>query len=393
MAAAGSAMAAMACRVERVRDAARMAALSDKWAELAAQAADANVFYSPVFALAAWRHLAPDSGLEWLLVWRDGAAAGDRGARLIGLLPVVAAKLGGGLPVGVVAAWTHPLAPLSTPLLARGEEDAAAGALAGALGAAPGAGRFFLQRLGAAGTAQDALDAALAAGHPVRSILAHRRACLSSQLDGEAYLRQSLGKKRTKEMRRLAARLGEQGGSGIEVVSDPAGIVAAGETYLALEASGWKGARGSALAQDEGGRTFFRDVLSGLARTGEVWVARLDGGGGAIASAVVLFSGRRAWLWKIAYDEAWSRFSPGVLLTCELTRRLLAQERIDLVDSCAVADHPMIDHIWRERLEMADRLTPLRRGLLPLGAVAGAERARLALRGAARALRRRVRGH
>ena len=26
------------------------------------------------------------------------------------------------------------------------------------------------------------------------------------------------------------------------------------------------------------------------------------------------------------------------------------------VDSCATADHPMIDHIWRERLALADLL-------------------------------------
>jgi hypothetical protein len=31
---------------------------------------------------------------------------------------------------------------------------------------------------------------------------------------------------------------------------------------------------------------------------------------------------------------------------------LLGRAGIDWVDSCAAADHPMIDHIWRERRPM-----------------------------------------
>jgi hypothetical protein len=35
---------------------------------------------------------------------------------------------------------------------------------------------------------------------------------------------------------------------------------------------------------------------------------------------------------------------------------MLADPSIARADSCATADHPMIDHIWRERLALSDRL-------------------------------------
>ena len=82
-----------------------------------------------------------------------------------------------------------------------------------------------------------------------------------------------------------------------------------------------------------------------------------DGDGGrAIAAAIILRSGRSAWFWKIAYDEAFAHFSPGVLLSVALTEALVEDACVARADSCATADHPMIDHIWRERLPLCNRL-------------------------------------
>ena len=78
--------------------------------------------------------------------------------------------------------------------------------------------------------------------------------------------------------------------------------------------------------------------------------------GRAIAAIVTLRSGDAAWCWKIAYDEAFARYSPGVQLLLDVTEALLADPRIARADSCATPDHPMIDHIWRERLSLSDRL-------------------------------------
>ena len=62
----------------------------------------------------------------------------------------------------------------------------------------------------------------------------------------------------------------------------------------------------------------------------------------------------RVWSWKMAYDESMARFSPGLQAMTEVTAALLADETIHFVDSCAVPDHPLMDHLWRDRLAMAD---------------------------------------
>ena len=40
----------------------------------------------------------------------------------------------------------------------------------------------------------------------------------------------------------------------------------------------------------------------------------------------------------------------------DVTQALLEDVSVARADSCATADHPMIDHIWRERLVLSDQL-------------------------------------
>jgi hypothetical protein len=106
---------------------------------------------------------------------------------------------------------------------------------------------------------------------------------------------------------------------------------------------------------------------------------------------VMLASGDTAWCWKIAYNEGVSRASPGVQLVLDLTESLLAEPAPARVDSCATADHPMIDHIWRERLSLGDRLIALRPSLVPFGLTRGIETLRREAIKAAKTLRNRIR--
>jgi CelD/BcsL family acetyltransferase involved in cellulose biosynthesis len=109
---------------------------------------------------------------------------------------------------------------------------------------------------------------------------------------------------------------------------------------------------------------------------------------------VTLRSGASAWGWKIAYDEDFARFSPGVQLLLDVTQGLLDDPGVVRADSCATADHPMIDHIWRERLALADRLVSVAPGNAVRFALAcRLEPLRRAAIGAAKALRDKVRGH
>ena len=133
------------------------------------------------------------------------------------------------------------------------------------------------------------------------------------------------------------------------------------ETFLALEASGWKAKRGTALAQDDGDAAFIRRATVALAAAGQCEIISLFAGETPIASGIVLRHGDRAFFFKLGVDERFAKYSPGVQLTLELTRHLCADPAIRFADSTAAPDHPMINPIWRGRLAIGDVLIPLRR--------------------------------
>src|SRR5258706_16381132 len=97
-------------------------------------------------------------------------------------------------------------------------------------------------------------------------------------------------------------------------------------------------------------------AVTALAGEGKAQVARLCVDAHPIAAMVTLRSGSTAWCWKVAYDESRARFSPGGQILLDVTQTQLDDPTIARADSCATADHPMIDHVWRERLPLGDRL-------------------------------------
>ena len=124
--------------------------------------------------------------------------------------------------------------------------------------------------------------------------------------------------------------------------------------------------------------------MSRLSAAGMAEIVTLSSGSEPVAAGLVLRQGRRAFYFKIAYDEKVAKLSPGVQLTLDLTQRLCADPSIDDVDSIAVARHPMIDHVWRDRLAVADLLVPTQPGALPGHILAGAISGRRAARAWAR---------
>jgi Acetyltransferase (GNAT) domain len=128
--------------------------------------------------------------------------------------------------------------------------------------------------------------------------------------------------------------------------------------------------------------------VEALVGEGKAQFARLFVDGGAVAAALILRSASSAWLWKIAYAERFARFSPGVQIVLDVTEQLLRDRTVKRADSCATADHPMIDHLWRERLVIADRLVSAGRGhVRELALVHRAEWLRLALIDCGKAVR------
>jgi len=324
-----------------------------EWRALAERAAEPNVFYAPAFALAAARALAPDAGA--VLV------RGGEPRRLIGLFPCRVEPRRYGLRLPLLTSWTHPYAPLGTPLVDR---DAVAPAVAGFLDHVADDASLPKLLLMPYQVEDGPVAAAFAAaiaqrGGGIASFDRHRRALLAPGAARAGYLDAALGGKKRKELRRQRRRLDEAGPVAFTLAREPAAVADALDEFFALEAQGWKGRAGTAAAQDGAIRAFFAAAVVDLAAQGQAAVARLACGERAIAAGVLLTSGRGAWFWKVAHDESAARASPGVQLTIDLTDAILRDDAIDWCDSCATAEHAMIDSIWRERRTLADYLIAL----------------------------------
>jgi hypothetical protein len=270
-----------------------------------------------------------------------------------------------GLAPPVLVGWTHPYAPLGTPLIDRDFGAAVVTAWLDHLAHDPNLPNLLLlPYCPEQGSVAQVLDHAVAArGGKAASFARHQRALLApDEAPGRraAYLDTAIGTKKRKELRRQRKRLADDGVVTCDTARAPAAVATALADFLALEAGGWKGRAGTAASADDKVRKFLESALAQLAADGKVSIDRLAVGEKTIATAIVLRSGATAWCWKIAYDERFSRASPGVQLVADLTQTLLDDPTFACGDSCATAGHPMIDHIWRERLPLADRLIDVR---------------------------------
>ena len=322
-----------------------------KWRDLAGDCLEPNVFFEPGFALAAARHLARDRAPRFLFVW-DSDADGRR--QLLAVCPLAPSKRRARfLPTRI---WTHEQAPLGTPLLDRARaEEALAAILAFCRQHLPHVAGLMFPLLPQDGPVARILTASAAA--ETRSIEifgAHQRPILTAGADPKRYLEQSVGSGRRRKLNKARKALEAKGAVTLHIMRDPHELMAAFEEFLALEAKGWKGQRGTALGSSPERATFARDLAMSLSAEGKCFVASLDLDGKPVAMTLLLESCGRAFWWKIAYDEDFATISPGVLLALEMTRHLLGDSRIALTDSCAGGDHAFINHIWSERMAIAD---------------------------------------
>jgi CelD/BcsL family acetyltransferase involved in cellulose biosynthesis len=354
----------------------------EQWQSLTARALEPNVFYNPAFALAAAPAFGERCGA--VLVW---SARGP----LMGLFPLrIARWRDGALPAAT--GWTHPYAPLGTPLVDRNEAEPVIAAWLEHLARDPAMPALLrLPLLPEGGPFAAALGAVLS--HKRINNVAfgrHRRAMIEATAQGAPQLEQAIPTRKRKELQRQRRRLEEIAPVTFSATREGERIGSAVADFLVLEASGWKGVARTAAANDPVVRRFLETAVTALAAQGQARVDRMMLGGRTIAAAITLTAGDTAWFWKIAYNEGVARFSPGVQLTYQLTPVLAGQPGIARVDSCATADHPMIDHLWHGRLALSDRLIAVKPSALPFSIACQAEAFRRTAVAAVKGLRHRL---
>jgi hypothetical protein len=96
-----------------------------------------------------------------------------------------------------------------------------------------------------------------------------------------------------------------------DVAANETDINTAFDAFLKVEASGWKGEAGSAIARRPELERFYRRLVAHYAPTDRLRLFSLLVGGRTIASEFCALDDDTLYLYKIAYDESYSRFAPG----------------------------------------------------------------------------------
>lgn len=312
------------------------------WDDLARRASTPNPFFECWALLPALDNFAAEHPVRLVTLY-DGEV-------LVGLMPLAISREYYGRTIPHISCWLHHNAFCGAPLVAHGYEIAFWSALLQwADDCGKGAPFLHLAKLPTDSALHTALRNVLALQErPATVVQSVERALLASGLDPEAYFEQSMSTKKRKELRRQYNRLSEEGELHFHRSERSDGIEAWIDAYLFLEKSGWKGERGTSLADRRETSEFFRAAIAGAAEAGRLERLALTLDGRPIAMLANFFTPPGAYSFKTTFDESYARFSPGVLLQRE-NLALLARDGIEWADSCAAADHPMIERIWREK--------------------------------------------
>lgn len=332
-------------------------ARSEAFADLARRAAESNPHMSPAAIEAASATLVDPEDVAIL-------AVSDRqeDGRLRGVW-----ALAGGRPAWAAGlrVQSSPLLPLyealSQPVIDRDHLDPVLRHMLGAIAAHPLLPRLIhCPSLPLEGPVGAALAAALpGCGGRMAIVSRWARAIMrpDAARDPESYLRNALGggfKRRRAQWRALE----RTGPVAFRLLRGEEAHAALPE-FLALEASGWKGASATALACAETHADYARRLVRGFAAQDEVMIARLARAETPLAMGLVLRSAGTALFLKTAYDEAERRHSPGVMLAMALTEALVADPGIALLDSCMDDSGDADAQIWSERRMMGHALIGL----------------------------------
>ncbi|HSK90224.1 MAG TPA: GNAT family N-acetyltransferase [Euzebyales bacterium] len=255
----------------------------------------------------AWLHAFGEGDLTIHTVWRDG--------RLVALLPLL-------VDGRHVRSPTNDQTPLFGPLAI--DADAAERLVAAV--AATGPSRLDLGYLDPRITPTAHAVAALRRrGH--RPLRQQTLRAPFTDVTGEwAAFTTRLGKKRRAELRRSERRLREQGDLRVEVFDGGADLDRLLAEGFRVEASGWKGAAGTAIQSTPTMRAFYTAVGHWASKQGWLRLVFLRLDERAIAFEFILEHDDRLYDLKGGYDERYRTWGPGIWLMHHILREAFADD-------------------------------------------------------------------
>lgn len=135
---------------------------------------------------------------------------------------------------------------------------------------------------------------------------------------------QSRGKNLRQNMRTVRNRLEKNGYTfQLHCITDAEQVAEAVAQFARMESSGWKGEQGTAVSFDSGQGQFYVDLLQRYCRHGAACIYYLSFNETVVAMDLCLQQDGTVIILKTTYDEAFSEYSPAMMLHQKLLRLLL----------------------------------------------------------------------
>ena len=315
------------------------------WQDLCARSVEDNVYYSPRYAQALLQSVEGRQKVRFAVVW-------DRSS-LVALLPFTSSRTAVPGLRAAGRAWQSKYTFSCTPLLDKELKTEAAEALLNVL-ASISEREWTIPTVNIGDAACQSMVAALARRGAPWTFLNHfQRATLEAGPTFDEHMKLYVDSNRRKGLARNRRRLEELGKVGHESHSFGEGLERAVAAFLKIEASGWKGKRGTALDCDEHTRQFAASAFTGNEASSICRADMLTVGGVPIAVSLIVLAGRTGFAVKACYDESYRRYSPGLLLETEVLRGFLSGNWARRLDSASSGSH-VLDDLWPSRTHVAD---------------------------------------
>jgi CelD/BcsL family acetyltransferase involved in cellulose biosynthesis len=286
--------------VEWVSDPAGFAAVAPAWDELAAL--DGSPFLRHAWLAAWWEAFAADrADLRICLAWRG-------------------TDLAGGLALMRRGRRLEALADYHTPRFGAVARDAEGRDAVAEAALRLGASELVLPAI----AVDDPLLAALSPRRRLRLVEPYMSSpIVDTTGDWAAY--RALSKPRWgAPLERFRRKMTREHAAETTLVTTPGDLDAVLDRGFAVEASGWKGASGTAILSSPSTERFYRAVAHAFAATGELGFSWLDLDGRMAAFDFCLLHGNRLYLLKTGYDESQRRLAPGLVMRLSVLERCFA---------------------------------------------------------------------
>ena len=320
------------------------------WEDLCSRAVEDNVYYSPRYAQSLLRTVAMKRDVGFAAVW-DGLT-------LVALLPFRTARIPTPLLRPDGWAWGTEYTFSCTPLLDRVQSLEAADALLDVL-ASVRRGEWLLPTLNVHGEACQAMVGALERRGFPRVLVNHfERATVERGLSFEEHMQGRVSPKRRKELARCRRKLEALGSVKHQTFSFGDGLETALAAFLEIEARGWKGQRGTALACKPETLSFAQQAFTGDESSSICRADVLTLNDVPIAVNLAVIAGSTAFTVKGCFDENYRSYGAGLLLEVEVLRSFLSEGWASRLDAATSGAH-VIDDLWPGRIEVADLMFSL----------------------------------